>query len=53
LAETLVIAKEKKRINLVVSLAESSQLGMPSISNPHGSVAFQAIKETIKMARDA
>jgi hypothetical protein len=46
LAESLVIAEEKKRINQAVALAQSAQLGMPGMSNPHGSVAFQATKET-------
>ena len=46
LAESLVIAEEKKRIHEVVALAQSAQLGMPGMTNPHGSVAFQPIKET-------
>ena len=34
LAESLVIAAEKKRIYDVVALAQSSQLGMPGVGNP-------------------
>ena len=41
-----MIAQEKKRIQEVVVLAQSVQLGMPGMTNPHGSVAFQASKET-------
>jgi hypothetical protein len=52
LAESLVIAEEKKRIKEAVALAQSSQLGVPSMSNAHGSVAFQATKETKKVALD-
>ena len=53
LAESLVIAEEKKRINQAVALAQSSHLGMPGMSNPHGSVAFQATKETKQISIDA
>ena len=52
IAESLVIAEEKKRINVAVSLAQSAQLGMPGMSNSHGSVAFQAAKETKKVQVD-
>ena len=46
LAESLVIAEEKRRIHEVVAMAQSAQLGMPGMTNPHGSIAFQPIKET-------
>ena len=46
LAESLVIAAEKKRIHEVVVLAQLAQLGMPGISNPQQSATFQASKET-------
>src|SRR5664279_1510309 len=52
LAESLVIAEEKKKIHAVVALAQSAQLGMPGMSNPHQSVAFQASKETKKIPVD-
>ena len=53
LAESLVIAEEKKRIHDAVALAQSAQLGMPGMSNPHGTVAFQPTKETKKIPVDA
>jgi hypothetical protein len=53
LAESLVIAEEKKRIHTAVALAQLARLGMPGMSNPHGSVAFQATKETKKIGIDA
>ena len=46
LAESLVIATEKKRIHEVVALAQSAQLGMPGMGNPQQSATFQASKET-------
>jgi hypothetical protein len=52
LAESLVIAEEKKRIHDAVVLAQSAQLGMPGMTNPLGSVAFQAAKETKKIPVD-
>ena len=52
LAESMVIAAEKKRIHEVVALAQSAQLGMPGMINPHASVAFQASKETKKVSVD-
>jgi hypothetical protein len=52
LAESLVIAEEKKRIHEAVALAQSAQLGMPGMSNPLGTVAFQAAKETKKVLID-
>jgi hypothetical protein len=53
LAESLVIAEEKRRINHAVALAQSAQLGMPALSNPNGTMAFQPAKETKKIQVDA
>ena len=36
----------------MVALAQSSQLGMPGMSNPHQNATFQASKETKKIAVD-
>ena len=52
LAESLVIAAEKKRIHEVVALAQSAQLGMPGMGNPQQSATFQASKETKKAKID-
>ena len=52
LAESLVIAEEKKRIHDAVALDQSAQLGMPGMTNPHGSIAFQVAKETKKIPVD-
>lgn len=40
LAESLVIAEEKKRIKDFVALAQSAELVMPTSVNPHGGLAF-------------
>ena len=40
LAESLVIAAEKKRIHEVVALAQSAQLGVPSLANPQQTATF-------------
>ena len=48
----MVIAAEKKKIHEVVALAQSAQLGMPGMTNPHASVAFQTSKETKKISAD-
>ena len=53
LAESLVIAAEKKKMHEVVKLAQSAQLGMPGMTNPHQSAAFQASKETKKISVDS
>ena len=46
LAESLVIAAEKKKIYEVATLAkQSALLSMSALSNPNGSVAFQPSKE--------
>ena len=52
LAESLVIAAEKKRTHEVVALAQSAQLGMPGMNNPQQSATFQASKETKKAKID-
>ena len=52
LAESLVIAAEKKRIQEVVALAQASQLGMPSVANPQQTATFQAAKESKKVGID-
>ena len=52
LAESLVIAREKRRIQEVAALAQSAQLNMPALANPHGSVSFQPTKETKKFQID-
>ena len=53
LAESLVIAEEKKRIHAAVALAQSAQLGMPGMSNPLGGIAFKPAKETKTIHLDA
>jgi hypothetical protein len=52
LAESLVIAEEKRRINHAVALAQSAQLGMSALSNPNGTMAFQPARETKKIQVD-
>jgi hypothetical protein len=47
LAQSLVIAEEKKKIYEVAERARQAMLmKMPEVTNPNGSVAFQAPKET-------
>jgi len=53
LAESMVIAEEKNKIRSIVAMAQSTQLGMPGMTNPHGNVAFQAPKDTKKVNVDA
>ena len=54
LAQSLVIAEEKKIIYEVATLAKQAALmGMPDMSNPNGSVAFQPPKETKEVPIDA
>jgi hypothetical protein len=54
LAEAMMIAEEKKKFQKVVALAQSAQqITVPGLSNPNGSVAFQAAKETKKVNVDA
>ena len=40
LAESLVIAAEKRRIHEVVALSQVSQLGVPSVANPQQTTTF-------------
>src|SRR4051812_27094358 len=51
-AESLVIARKKRRIQEVAALAQSARLNMPALANPHGSVSFQPTKETKKFQID-
>ena len=47
LAKSLVIAEEKRKMLKAVQLAQQHvQLGMPSLTNPLGNVAFKATNET-------
>nr|XP_051202482.1 uncharacterized protein LOC127316104 [Lolium perenne] len=46
LAESLVIAEEKRRIQTAVALAQSSQLNLAALSSPLGGTAFKPSKET-------
>src|SRR4051812_30413761 len=48
LAESLVITQEKHQMMEVAALAKAAQMSMPALTNPHGSVSFQASKETKK-----
>src|SRR4051812_46396317 len=52
LAESLVIAQEKHQMLEVVALAKASQMSMPTLTNLHGNVSFQATKETKKVQVD-
>ena len=55
LAESLIIAEEKRRIKEVVALAQSAQAGMPGMPgyiNPEQGATFQASKETKKVNVD-
>ena len=52
LAESLVIAAEKKRIHEVVAMAQSAHLGMPDVGNPQQSATFQASMETKQVKID-
>ena len=47
-----MIAQEKRKIQEVAALAQSAQQYMPVLSNPHGSVSFQAAKDTKKVPVD-
>lgn len=53
LAESLIIAAEKKRMYEVVAMAQATQLGMPGLSNPEQSAVFQPPKGTKKIPVDA
>lgn len=52
MAESLVIAGEKRKLQEVVAWAQSAQIGLQAMTNPHGSIAFQAAKETKKIPVD-
>ena len=52
LAESLVIAEEKKRIQQVVAMAKTSQLGMPGMVNLEQGASFQPPKDTKKVCVD-
>ena len=52
LAESLIIAAEKKKIHEVVALAQSAQLGMPGMANPEQNATFEVPKETEKINVD-
>ena len=44
--------KRKRRIQEVAALAQSAQLNMPALDNPHGSVSFRPTKERKKVQID-
>ena len=46
LAESLVIAEEKKKMMQVVAIAQAAHLGMPSMNNPMGGTTFKPSTET-------
>jgi hypothetical protein len=54
LAETLIIAEEKKRLKQVVENAKTVVAGksMPGMANPNGTTSFQVAKEVKKVALD-
>jgi hypothetical protein len=53
LADTMLIAAEKKRIGDIVMMARIVQnSAVPPAGNPHGTVSFQAAKETKKVSLD-
>jgi hypothetical protein len=54
LAETLIIAEEKKRLKRVVEIAEGvvASKSMPGMANPNGTTSFQVAKEVKKVALD-
>jgi hypothetical protein len=54
LAETLIIAEERKRLKRAVEIAETvaSSKSMPGMTNPGGSASFQVGKEVKKVALD-
>ena len=54
LAQSLVIAAEKKKLNEVANLAQQAMLmKVPDMSNPNGTVAFQPSKDTKQIPLDA
>jgi hypothetical protein len=54
LAETLIIAEEKKRLKRAVEIAETVVAGKPlsGMTNPSGGTSFQVAKEVKKVALD-
>jgi hypothetical protein len=54
LAETLIIAKEKKRLKRAVEIAETvvADKPLPGMTNPNGTTSFQVAKEVKKVALD-
>jgi hypothetical protein len=54
LAETLIIAEERKRLKRAVEIAETVMAGksMPGMTNPSGSASFQVGKEVKKVPLD-
>jgi hypothetical protein len=54
LAETLIIAEEKKKLKRAVEIAEAVVAGkpMPGMTNPYGTTSFQVDKDVKKVALD-
>jgi hypothetical protein len=54
LAETLIIAEEKKRLKRAVEIAKTVMTGtpLPGITNPSGGTSFQVAKEVKKVPLD-
>jgi hypothetical protein len=54
LAETLIIAEEKKRLKRAVQIAETVVAGksLPGMTNPNGGTSFQVAKEVKKVPLD-
>jgi hypothetical protein len=54
LAETLIIAEEKKRLKRAVEIAETVVTGtpLPGMTNPSGGTSFQVAKEVKKIPLD-
>jgi hypothetical protein len=54
LAETLIIAKEKKRLKRAVEIAETVVAGkpLPGMTNPNGTTSFRVGKDVKKVALD-
>ena len=52
LAESMVIAEEKRKMQYAVSLAQSAALGMPAIGNFQTAPTFKPTEETKKVQID-
>jgi hypothetical protein len=54
LAETLIIAEEKKKLKRALEIAEAVVAGKPmsGMTNPNGTTSFQVAKEVKKVALD-